>query len=501
MPIASSASRKRGWSQPLRDFCSATGRWCLRSSMASARGRSTGRSFPPSASEIEPRSSETTMQSASRALREAERRGVTRAHVGELLAVGREREVDRERRDAVRRAPRRRRGPASWRRTARAAAAPRAARRARCRPRRDGRSARGAAPRSARRCARRRAARRAHRDHGRARRAARSSSLRRRDTDAPTCSKMRRRSSWKTTTSTSTRTAKKAWKIAAVSCERRAGARPGRSPPSVPRPSERRPRARAAHEAQAQPGERRDDADVDQVEEADVAQQVDHDGLVALRRPRARCARGAGAARGAATPRARSRDTGPTSVRSPRRGRRPSRAVTWPPIVSYLLVLFSVDLEVEAVADLGHRHAAAELVDARRDLHELGLVHVELVAEGPHDLLERVLAEREADHGAVLVHHGGAVRALALQLEQEVRERHRVRHEDALARQLAQVGLLVAAQHGRRARPSRDDADDRVEAALAERDSACGSLSRSTRRYSSNGHSSERIRRRRRAAR
>jgi hypothetical protein len=43
------------------------------------------------------------------------------------------------------------------------------------------------------------------------------SSPRRRETQAPTCSKMRRRSSWKTTTSTSTSTAKKAWKIAAVS--------------------------------------------------------------------------------------------------------------------------------------------------------------------------------------------------------------------------------------------------------------------------------------------
>ncbi len=89
------------------------------------------------------------------------------------------------------------------------------------------------------------------------------------------------------------------------------------------------------------------------------------------------------------------------------------------------------------------------LEDAVADLREFALTQIELVAEGAHDLFQGVLAEGEPDHGAVLVHHGGAVRLLRLELAQEVGDGHRVRHEDGFPGEGSKVGLGSARTRSR----------------------------------------------------
>ena len=95
MPTASSASRKRGWSQP-DDGASRDGP-LVAAQLDRERARPADRPQPPAvASEIVAALLRHHHAERVGALREPERRGVARAEVRELLAVGRERQVHGE---------------------------------------------------------------------------------------------------------------------------------------------------------------------------------------------------------------------------------------------------------------------------------------------------------------------------------------------------------------------------------------------------------------------
>ena len=128
---------------------------------------------------------------------------------------------------------------------------------------------------------------------------------------------------------------------------------------------------------------------------------------------------------------------------SPFRGKRPRRAVTFPPDRVLLFALVFGQLEIEAILDLGERHATSHLEDAVGRLEEVRFVVIELVAERPDDFLERIFAERESDCSSVLVENHGALLSARLQLAEEVRERHRVGNEEWLPRDRAEIGRFA----------------------------------------------------------
>ena len=149
-----------------------------------------------------------------------------------------------------------------------------------------------------------------------------------------------------------------------------------------------------------------------------------------------------------------------------------------------LFVLVPVELEVEPVADLGERHAAASSKPPSSSSTNSGLVLVELVAERAHDLLERVLAEREPDRGAVLVHHGRAVRALraAARAGSPRATSCRTRRAAGARARADRASRRAAPPRARRAR-ARSPRSCRARARRA--GSACGRLARITRTVSS----------------
>ena len=160
---------------------------------------------------------------------------------------------------------------------------------------------------------------------------------------------------------------------------------------------------------------------------------------------------------------------GPTSTLSPRRGSRaePRRHVAADRVL--ILVLLPLELEVEPVADLGQRHAAAQLVDAaaRPPRTRAGPRRTRRRA-GP--TISSSASSRKARPITVPCSSTTAAQCarLRLHLEQEVRERHLSVTKGCSRASCPRSGSSprsTAVEHALGVH----EADDRVEPALAER--------------------------------
>ena len=108
---------------------------------------------------------------------------------------------------------------------------------------------------------------------------------------------------------------------------------------------------------------------------------------------------------------------------------------------------------------IGHHHAQGVRDESQRggsgdadalavDLHQLGLLAVELVLDLADDLLEYVPQADEADDGPVLVDHERDVLVFAAQLAQQLVDQHRLRDAGERTGDLSQLGLAQADLRG-----------------------------------------------------